>query len=64
MVLADEMSKSMPFYRMVSIPAVRGLQPYLQFVDELFVCDMDDAPEYKWKNASGTNIPWPKSFIW
>jgi len=57
MVLEDEMSESMNVYRMVPIPSIRGLQPYLQFVNELFVCDMDDAPDYNWKNPAGMGLP-------
>lgn len=47
------MSTSLPFYRTVPVPAIRGMAPYLIFHDELVSCDLDDAPDYQWKNADG-----------
>ena len=50
-------STSIQFYRMVPVPR-SGAQPYLVFTDELLACDLDDAPDFKWKNPSCT-IPLP-----
>lgn len=51
MVLGSTVSTSLPFYRTVPVPAIRGMAPYLIFHDELVSCDLDDAPDYQWKNA-------------
>jgi hypothetical protein len=40
---------SMHFYRYV--PA-NGNQPDLRFSHELLACDLDNPPDYKWKNPS------------
>ena len=45
-------STSIQFYRMVPAPRIPGAQPYLIFTDELLACDLDDAPDFKWKNPS------------
>ncbi|KAF8243917.1 hypothetical protein K440DRAFT_611241 [Wilcoxina mikolae CBS 423.85] len=49
-VIEGEESTSIPFYRMVPVPLVPGHQPWLMFTDELLACDLDDAPDFKWKN--------------
>ncbi|KAF8247382.1 hypothetical protein K440DRAFT_661489 [Wilcoxina mikolae CBS 423.85] len=50
MVLKDDTSISMTFYCLVSIPTIRGLQPQLQLYHTLLGCDLDNAPDFKWKN--------------
>ena len=45
---------------MVPAPRTPGGQPNLIFQDELLACDLDDAPDFKWKNPSCT-IPCPCS---
>ena len=40
--------------RMVAAPRTPGGQPNLIFQDVLFACNLDDAPDFKWKDPSGT----------
>ena len=49
----------MQFRRTVRAPRTPGGQPYLIFQDELLACDLDDAPDFKWKDPSCT-IPCPR----
>jgi len=51
MILGNTVSTSLPFYRTVPVPSIRGMAPYMIFHDELVVCDLDNAPDYQWKNA-------------
>ena len=44
---------------MVPVPR-SGAQPHLIFTDELLACDLDDAPDFKWKDPSCTiSLPPP-----
>ena len=45
------------FYRMVPAAGTPSGQPYLIFQDELLACDLDDPPDFKWKNPSCTTSP-------
>ncbi|KAF8249243.1 actin-like ATPase domain-containing protein [Wilcoxina mikolae CBS 423.85] len=45
-------STSIEFYRLVSIPANPSERPYMMFTDELLACDLDNAPDFKWKNPN------------
>lgn len=53
MVLGNTVFVSLPFYRTVPVPAIRGMAPYMTFHDELVLCDLDNAPDYQWKNVEG-----------
>ena len=45
------------FYRMVPAARTPGGQPYLIFQDELLAYDLDNPPDFKWKNPSCTTFP-------
>ena len=42
----------MPFYRLVPAPRTPGGQLDLIFRDDLVACDLDNAPDFKWKDPS------------
>ena len=55
-VIAQTAVITFPFMRMVQIPDA-GAAPYLRFVDELLSCDLDTAPDYKFRNPNAiTNV--------
>lgn len=51
-VIEGNVSTAIRFYRNVPVPLVAGHQPNLKFTDELLACDLDDAPDFKWKNPA------------
>jgi hypothetical protein len=39
-------------YRLV--PIVAGYEPNLMLTHDLLACDIDEAPEFRWQNPTGT----------
>jgi hypothetical protein len=49
MVIEDKMSTTIPLYRLVPFDFYTNVE----FDDEIFACDLDDPPDYSWRNPDG-----------
>jgi len=56
MVLGENVSTSMEFFRLVPIEAFHGFVPNLVFVDDIVACDKNVAPEYDWQDKDGMSL--------
>ena len=51
MIVGVAVTTSLPFYRLVPVA-----NPQFIFTDYLYICDLDLAPDYLWRNPKGARM--------